>query len=87
MTPEEPITGRISSEHCYLRTSEFTNNPRINSFVTGVVTHNDSYSNIGVTEDPLIKVFNLNLNVRYRDRLVSKNASQKLEHIIHVRKN
>ena len=56
MTPEEPITGEINAHHCYLRTSEFTNSPRINQFVTGVVTYNDDYTHFGQTRDPLIKV-------------------------------
>ena len=56
VTPEEPITGELNAEHCFLRTSEFTNNPRINQFVTGVITHNDSFTNLDLKIDPLVKV-------------------------------
>ena len=56
VTPEEPITGVLSEKHCFLRTSEFTNNPRINQFVTGVVTYKDDFAQLGLHEDPLVKV-------------------------------
>ena len=56
VTTEEPITGQNSTEHCFLKTSEFTNSPRINQFATGVVTFNDLYENIDAPREPLIKV-------------------------------
>ena len=56
MTPHEPVTGESSLDHCYLKTSEFTNNPRINQFTTGTITYNDLFEDIDNLRAPQIKV-------------------------------
>ena len=56
MTNQEPITLENSPDHCYLKTGEFTNDPRCNIFQSGTITYDDHYGSISAQMEPLVKV-------------------------------
>ena len=56
VTQKEPIFENTNPDYCYLRSSEFTNNPAINQFGLGIVQNDDQFDSIFIKNDPKIRV-------------------------------